>query len=78
MGKEEFKVNSFHNHGVLLDGLSSFLKTFDIAKDSVVEGFFHPELPILGIQWHPERQNNCELENKILIESMMTERKVWQ
>lgn len=78
MGKEEFKVNSFHNHGVLLDGLSSSLKTFAIAKDSVVEGFFHPELPILGIQWHPERQNNCELENKILIESMMTERKVWQ
>ena len=78
IGKEEFKVNSFHNHGVLLDGLSSSLKTFALAKDSVVEGFFHRELPILGIQWHPERQNNCELENKILIESMMTESKLWQ
>ena len=68
--KKSIKVNSYHNHGVLVDGLSSSLQAFAISEGSVVEGFFHEELPIIGIQWHPERPNNCQLENKILIESI--------
>ncbi len=69
--KKRFMVNSYHNHGVLTDGLSVSLKAFAISEGSLVEGFFHENLPILGIQWHPERPNNCQLENKILIESMI-------
>lgn len=71
--KKRLKVNSYHNHGVLTDGLSSSLKAFAVSEGSVIEGFFHDELPILGIQWHPERPNNCQLENKILIKSMIGE-----
>tara|TARA_B100000965_G_scaffold283216_1_gene241105 strand:- start:398 stop:1051 length:654 start_codon:yes stop_codon:yes gene_type:complete len=69
--KKTIKVNSYHNHGVLIDGLSPSLKAFAISERSVVEGFFHEELPIMGIQWHPERSNNCQLENKILIDSII-------
>lgn len=71
--KKNFKVNSYHNHGVLIDGLSPSLKVFALSKGSVVEGFSHKELPIIGIQWHPERPNNSQLENKILIESIISE-----
>ena len=70
--KETKKIirDTYKNHGVLVDGLSSSLQAFAISEGSVVEGFFHEELPIIGIQWHPERPNNCQLENKILIESI--------
>jgi putative glutamine amidotransferase len=69
--KDNFKVNSYHNHGVLLDDLSLSLKAFAISEGSIVEGFFHQELPIIGIQWHPERPNNCKNENRILISSLI-------
>ena len=68
--KKSIKLNSFHTHVVLVDCLSSSLQAFAISEGSVVEGFYHEELPIIGIQWHPERPNNCQLENKILIESI--------
>ena len=71
LDKKIIKVNSYHNHGVLIDGLSPSLKAFAISERSVVEGFFHEELPIMGIQWHPERSNNSQLENKILIDSII-------
>lgn len=31
------------------------------AADGTIEGFCHETLPILGVQWHPERQSGARL-----------------
>lgn len=58
MQKDGIQVNSFHNFGVHESQLAAPLIPFAVCKqDGIVEGFYHPTLPILGIQWHPERDN---------------------
>lgn len=48
-------VNSNHHQAV--ERLGSGLQVCQRALDGVVEGFCHPNLPVLGVQWHPERQS---------------------
>jgi putative glutamine amidotransferase len=50
-------TNSYHSQGVRLSGLAPELKPFAVASGDVVEGLCHPDLPVLAVQWHPERQN---------------------
>jgi len=50
------QVNSYHRWGVHQDQLAAPLRPFLLSSDHVVEGLYHPTLPILGIQWHPERE----------------------
>ena len=65
----EIITNSYHNNGVLLSGLSSELEVFAVAENDVVEGVRHPNLPIIAVQWHPERKNPAyELDNNIFLE----------
>tara|TARA_B100000212_G_scaffold342100_1_gene327592 strand:- start:9932 stop:10600 length:669 start_codon:yes stop_codon:yes gene_type:complete len=59
-------VNSYHNHGVLINGLAHGLKPFAIATGNVVEGVFHQYEKIYAIQWHPERVGSYELFDKNL------------
>lgn len=48
-----FRANSFHHQAVgrLGDGLCAAAH----APDGVIEAIEHEKLPILGVQWHPER-----------------------
>lgn len=48
-----FWVNSYHRQGigVLGEGLIGSYW----AEDGMVEAFFHKDLPIFGVQWHPEQ-----------------------
>ena len=48
-------VNSNHHQAV--DCLGRGLVVCQRASDGTVEGFTHRTLPILGVQWHPERQS---------------------
>jgi len=48
-------VNSYHEQGI--EKLSSELKTFAYSDDRVIEGIYHIKHKIMGIQWHPERDN---------------------
>lgn len=50
---EHLFVNSAHHQGVAIPGKS--LLVTQTAEDSVIEGLEHTTLPILGVQWHPER-----------------------
>jgi len=72
-----FSVNSYHNNGVLLDGLSKEFRPFALANDIVVEGFYHQSFPLLAIQWHPERTNNSHDFNKNLITTFFTQKDFW-
>lgn len=53
-----FSVNSAHHQGI--DRLGRDLVAIQFAEDEVVEGLVHKELPIIGVQWHPERMKDTE------------------
>lgn len=46
-------TNSAHHQGVGI--LGDELSLTQYANDTVIEGFIHNKLPIIGVQWHPER-----------------------
>lgn len=50
---EQFAVNSAHHQGVDCPGRG--IEYIQFAPDGVVEGLKHSYLPVLGVQWHPER-----------------------
>jgi len=72
------KVNSYHNQGVNSETLSSELKVFAKSKDGIVEGFYHPTLPIAGIQWHPERKSPDEEVNSKIIDLFLNKKLFWK
>lgn len=50
---EKFVVNSAHHQGVGSPGQG--IEYIQFAQDGVVEGLKHRYLPVIGVQWHPER-----------------------
>lgn len=59
--ESKFDVNSHHHQAVTLNDLEDNVLTPLIYADNeedrnnpIIEAFMHRELPILGIQWHPE------------------------
>ncbi|MDR2889826.1 MAG: gamma-glutamyl-gamma-aminobutyrate hydrolase family protein [Lachnospiraceae bacterium] len=48
-----FTVNSAHHQGCGTPG--RHLSYIQFAEDGTVEGLRHDTLPIIGVQWHPER-----------------------
>lgn len=76
--KQKQKVNSFHNQGVNFDCLAKPLKAFAISDDNaLIEGVYHQDLPIVGIQWHPERKGVSAQLNKALIDSFINHKLYW-
>ena len=35
-------------------------------EDSTIEGYFHKRYPIIGVMWHPERDQEQEYQSKII------------
>jgi N5-(cytidine 5'-diphosphoramidyl)-L-glutamine hydrolase len=60
-------VNSFHNWGITQTELAEPLEVF-AKHEEIIEGIYHPTLPIIGVQWHPERDSQNEELNKKIIE----------
>lgn len=48
-------VNSNHHQAV--DRTGEGLRLCQWAADGVAEGLYAPDRPVLGVQWHPERQS---------------------
>lgn len=67
-GCSRVETNSFHNQGVKRAGLAPSLELAgSSAADGNVEMLRHPELPIWGIQWHPERPSPSKtLDDKLV------------
>lgn len=47
------QINSAHHQRI--DRLAPDLVAFSHAEDGTIEAFIHRSLPIIGLQWHPER-----------------------
>jgi len=64
---QKLEVNSFHNNLINNEILGDKLIPFAIFKnDETIEGFYHQDLPVVGVMWHPERDNS----NSVQIELM--------
>lgn len=79
IGQSLISVNSYHNHFVKQDQLASCLKSFAIStNDNFVEGFVHNKLPIIAVQWHPERINpSIDLDN-LIFSNLMNKGNFWK
>ncbi|MCI6553067.1 MAG: gamma-glutamyl-gamma-aminobutyrate hydrolase family protein [Lachnospiraceae bacterium] len=53
-GKDTILTNSAHHQAI--GSLGRELQLIQAADDGIPEGISHVSLPILGVQWHPERQ----------------------
>lgn len=70
------RVNSYHNEGVRIQGLARSLKIF-ARTSQIVEGLYHPQKPILAIQWHPERKNPSAIFDRNLIKNFFSRKILW-
>ena len=50
------KVNSYHSWGIPPQGLADSLEGIATDTEGFIEAFSHISKPILGIMWHPERE----------------------
>ncbi len=63
--KKEVLTNSYHRQGFFERQIAPSLRiAARAAKDGVVEAVYHPSLPIMGMQWHPERKGGNISTNK--------------
>lgn len=64
---EELEVNSFHNNLIKKEGIGQELEIFAESEiDSTIEGYFHKKYPIIGVMWHPERDQKQDYQYKII------------
>ncbi len=69
-----FFVNSAHHQGVDANGRGICYTQF--SPDGVIEGLCHVSLPILGVQWHPERmcfahKRNDTVDGSLLLKAFL-------
>jgi len=76
LGKDTFSVNSFHDHGYVEDAIAPELSVFAASSDGIVEAICHKQYPVLGIQWHPERDNAPKEIDKKLFNLVFKQKKV--
>ena len=74
LGKVEV-VNSYHNYGVTMNTLGTGLGVLATSSDGVIEAVAHEQYPIVGIMWHPERNDNYATYDKDLIMELANSRK---
>ena len=77
-GKNDFTVNSYHNHGIDSASLSEKLVPFAVSNDGFIEGFYHPRYPMVGILWHPEREGSDKGADKKLIKALLNRELFWK
>ncbi len=52
-------TNSFHDFGVRMASLPPVAQALAWSADGYVEALRHRELPMIGVQWHPERAGSA-------------------
>lgn len=79
LGAERFDANSYHGQAVTAETLAPPLRVFAREPHSkVVEGLYHPELPVAGVQFHPERRSTAHPVDERLIEAFRSRALFWE
>src|SRR3989338_718953 len=73
-----FDANSFHNCGISQGTLSKKLRAFATNENNLIEGIYHPKLPIAGIMWHPERKSPNDIVNKKIVQAFLNKKLFWK
>lgn len=68
---QELVVNSYHRHAVTNLTLSPDLRAFAFSEEGLVEGIYHPNMPIIATQWHPEREDPACTADLILMNTWL-------
>lgn len=50
------EVNSYHNYGIPKNGLADTLTPLACDDEGNIEAFYHTDMSMLGLMWHPERE----------------------
>lgn len=64
-------VNSFHRWAIPSDGLASQLHALASDKEGNIEAFTHHSNRVLGIMWHPEREDAFHQQDVKLLKRMI-------
>ncbi len=67
----KFRVNSFHKFGITEKSLGVDLEILATSDDQAIEAFTHNRYPILGVMWHPERNDVFSDMDKDLVLAMV-------
>lgn len=57
------KTNSYHHQAI--DQLAPDFEVFATHEDGTIEAILHKELPMIGVQWHPEASPLSEVSKRI-------------
>lgn len=71
---ESVEVNSFHHQAI--DAVGTGLTVTGRAQDGTIEAVEHVELPVIGVQWHPELHEGVEPVFDWLVDSAIEGRRV--
>ena len=63
------EVNSFHSNGILPAGLASGLVRVATCENEEIEAFSHSQQPILGVMWHPEREQSATEHDRLMFQN---------
>lgn len=78
LGTDVLTVNSFHHQAVTAGQLAPGLEMFALSEaDGVIEGVWHAQRPILGVQWHPERPDSAADFDCALIGALFKKGMFW-
>lgn len=59
LGSNKISVNSFHNNVILKSDMSEDFEILaECDSDQTVESFIHKKSLLVGVMWHPERDQN--------------------
>jgi len=64
LGAGRLGVNSLH-HQAVADPGPELVVCARLAGDDLIEGVEHPTAPVLGVQWHPERQSDRSIPHRL-------------
>jgi len=72
-------TNSYHDHGVFESDLAEPLVSFANSNPSgLVEAYHHKDLPIIGLQWHPERETKSKAFDIKVLTKLVHKKIFWK
>lgn len=73
MPSDEISVTSYHSYGIGESEIAEPLTVLGRASDGSIECVRHPDHPVFGVMWHPERESPLPETDKRLLKHLFGE-----